>query len=281
MVPLVLMWTFLFSLKRRSGLHRASGGFTLVEMAVVVALAGVLLSMGIAIANSLMDNTRRAVTKERMAAIKDIMAAYFVTNHRFPCPDTGDNTGANQGRDGVENRAVGGVVPDPTSACSAAGAGNLDGTVPYLTLGLPREKALDGWGNFLSYRLDTANNWHLSATFPPPPAVCPNIPAALSVFSAPAIAEVGTAVFVVLSHGANGLGAFNQGTTNGSRNTLPPAANAAEFGNTQVVPAGPAGYRNYAYSDVAATPFDDSVGYSTKSELAAVMLKAGKATLCE
>lgn len=250
--------------------HRASGGFTLVEMAVVMALAGMLLAMGIAIANNLADNTKRAVTKERIEAVKAAMAAYFLTNHRFPCPDTGDNSGAGLVRDGIENRVAGGVNPVVTTACSAG-----IGTVPYRTLGLSREQGLDGWGNFQSYRLDTARAWHLSATF----ATCPTgIATGLSVFSAPAVLQTDQAAYVVISHGGNGRGAYNQGQTDGSRDALP--TTAEELGNTQLNPAAPAGYRAYLYSDSATAPFDDLVAQMTQAELLAIMVKTGKPNIC-
>ncbi len=276
-------------------------GFTLVEMAVVVTLIGILLAMGLAAANSVMQNTQRSVTKDRQAYVRDAMLAYFTANHRFPCPDNGSNVG-NTGRDGVEDRAVGGAIPLVTSACTT----NL-GTVPYLTLGIAREQALDGYGNFLTYRLDTARNWHRTATFtapttsctappplatscypagiiqpPYPPCTTPPIPVpnvGLSVFTAFGTAQTNLAAVVLISHGANGLGAWNQGVTNASRNALP--AGADELGNTQATPAGPTGYRSYIFSDAAANPFDDLLVQFGLADLQVVMLtKMGRTNIC-
>lgn len=266
--------------KTISRFHRPqSAGFTLVEMAVVVVIIGILMAMGLAMTNSMMQNTQRATTKEREDYIRDALIVYFAANHRLPCPDNGSNVG-NTGRDGVEDRVAGGATPVVTSNCTTA-----LGTVPYLTLGISREKALDAFGNFITYRLDTARNWHLTATFPPTPAACnpPGIIAApvigLSVFSAPATQQTSTSAVVLISHGPNGLGAWNQGTTNASRNTLPVIA--AEQGNTVLVPAGPAGYRAYVYSDSAAAPFDDVVQQLGLAELQIVMQnKMGRSNIC-
>lgn len=244
----------------------------MVEMAVVVMLAGMLLAFGLSVATTTMDNSRRSTTRERQEMVRDVMVAYFVTNKRFPCPDTGSNVG-NTGPDGVENRAVGGANPLVTSGCSAA-----LGTVPFATLGISREHALDGYGNFMTYRLDTARNWHLSSTFPPSPAVCPTIVIGLSVFSAGAVQATNQAAWILTSHGSNGTGAYNQGITNGSRNTLP--STQPELGNTQLNPAAPAGYRSYAYSDSATAPFDDMLVFMTASELLTALVKTGKPNLC-
>ncbi len=258
-------------------------GFTLVEMAVVVVIIGILMAMGLAMTNSMMQNTQRSTTKDREDYVRDAMIAYFTANHRLPCPDNGSNVG-NTGRDGVEDRLVGGANPLVTSGCTTA-----LGTVPFLTLGIARERAIDAYGNFITYRLDTARNWHLTSTFqaspgtPLVPCNPPGIIAAplvgLSVFSAPATLQTGTAATVLISHGPNGLGAYNQGTTNASRNTLP--AIAGEQGNTVAAPAAPAGYRAYVYSDSAAAPFDDVVQFFGLGDLQTVMVtKMGRSNIC-
>ena len=248
-----------------------------MEMAVVVAIMAVLMAMGLATATSVMQNTQRNATKEKQSLLKDALIAYFLTNKRLPCPDTGSNVG-NTGRDGLENRTAGGVVPDVTSNCTAG-----IGTVPYLSLGISRSQALDGYGNFMTYRLDAVagRNWHLTATFIPS-CVIPNITVApllgLAVNSAVATPEVEAAAVVLISHGANGWGAWNQGNTNASQNIAP--VTPAELGNTQLNPAAPVAYRNYVYSDAVADPFDDIVQFFTAAELTIVAVKVGKSNIC-
>lgn len=262
---------------------RFSAGFTLVEMAVVVTLIGILMALGLATATSVMESSQRATTKDRQDYVRDAFLAYFTVNHRFPCPDNGSNVG-NTGRDGVEDRTAGGATPTVTAACTTA-----LGTVPYLTLGIAREKALDAYGNFITYRLDTTRNWHLTATFQSPPGTprSPCSPAGiiappvlgLSVFSTPAIVQTANAAVVLVSHGSNGRGAWNQGANNASRNALP--VTTEEQGNTVAAPAAPAGYRSYVYSDAAAAPFDDVVQYFGVGDLNVLMLtKMGRANIC-
>jgi hypothetical protein len=150
-------------------------------------------------------------------------------------------------------------------------------------LGIAREQALDAYGNFMTYRLDTARFWNQANTFVPA-ATClvPGItvaPVGLSVFSAPATVSTAVAAVVLVSHGPNGLGAWNQGPTNASRNVLPTAA--AEVGNTALNPAAPAGYRDYAYSDAAANPFDDIVTPLTITDVDTLMrIRMLRANIC-
>jgi len=84
---------------------------------------------------------------------------------------------------------------------------------------------------------------------------------------------------VFISHGSDGLGAWNQGTTNASRNALP--TSTEQQGNTVAAPAGPVGYRSYVYSDAAATPFDDVVQFFGVGDLQVLMVtKMGRANIC-
>ncbi len=246
-------------------------GFTLVEMAVVVTLIGILMAMGLAVATSVMQNTQSSVTKDRQTYVRDALLAYFATNHRLPCPDRGSNVG-NTGRDGVEDRTVGGAAPDATTACT-----NPLGTVPFNTLGIAQEKALDGYGNYMTYRLDTARGWHLTATFPPAACVVPA--AGQAVYTAPASVPSASAAVVLVSHGPNGRGAWNRGPTNTSRNALP--TTPEEQGNTVQNPAGPPGYRAYTYSDTAAAPFDDVVLPLLVGDVSTLMVaKLGRTNIC-
>lgn len=200
--------------------RRRCTGFTLVEMAVVVTLIGILLAMGLAVATSVMQNTQRSVTKDRLGTIRLALMAYYRANTGvFPCPDAPAGAAT---RDGVQD-VVG-------ANCSAQ-----FGTVPYVDLGLPRETALDGYGNYISYRL--ASNWHTAGlattplcassatvTYYKPPAPAP----ALTVnYSAGPPATVG---IVLISHGSNGFGAWNQGGTTATKN-ITTGATPAEIAN--------------------------------------------------
>jgi prepilin-type N-terminal cleavage/methylation domain-containing protein len=246
-------------------------GFTLVEMAVVVTIIGLLLAMGLAAATSMLVSSQRSASQERATFVRDALVAYFATNHRLPCPDTGSNVG-NTGRDGVEDRTGGGATPDTDSNCAVG-----MGTVPYVTLGISRTQAMDAYGNFLTYRLDATGGWHRSFNFQA--ATCPASPAAnLGVFTSPVVAD-GSAAAVLISHGANGLGAWNPGPTNTSRNALPTTGD--ELGNTQPIPAGPAGYRAYPFSDAVANPMDDIVVALRVGDISTVLMgKMGRTNIC-
>lgn len=197
-----------FKLYRRHGtLSRRLGskGFTLAEMAIVVLLIGIMLTLGLGILKAQADSAAYSATVKKQAVVKDAMVTYLRNNWRLPCPDTNVTP---PGPDGAENR-VGAV----TTACTA----NF-GVIPYATLGLPREMALDGWGNYMSYHipfLPVANDWTRTANFNPAAL------GTLTVNSAPATPITTSAMAVIVSHGKNGYGAY---TVKGTRNILPTTA---------------------------------------------------------
>lgn len=121
-------------------------GFTLAEMAVVVLIMGITLSMGLKMVTANLDNSAYSETKSKQERIKLALIGYLRTNGRLPCPDT------NLPPDGSEDR----MGTSPNDTCSAAGR-NF-GAVPYVSLNLTRDAVLDGWGNHFTYKVATAND---------------------------------------------------------------------------------------------------------------------------
>lgn len=121
-------------------------GFTMVELAIVITMAGIAF---FAIANtytSLDTKIRRDRTFVNFAAIEDALAAYAARNYRLPCPMAPD-FGAVVEPYGAEmgSTATGAVTP--------ADCPILEGIVPFATLSLDEETARDGYGHFITYRV--------------------------------------------------------------------------------------------------------------------------------
>ncbi len=209
---------------------RASQGFTLAEMAIVVLLIGILLTFGVGLVQSQMENSAITVTTKRQDAIRDALIGYLGTHHRLPCPDSAIGTlGTNNVRfDGIEDRAsaIAGTppVPRPELLCATT-----FGTLPFVTLGLSREMALDGWNNFFSYQVsNTPYDWTRSVSFNTGNqggiTVNDRINGSATLSPYPTPAAV-----VLVSHGKNGSGAF---TVKGTRNTLPIPVESDQLQNT-------------------------------------------------
>ncbi|TPW17496.1 MAG: hypothetical protein FD130_639, partial [Halothiobacillaceae bacterium] len=253
-------------------------GFTLAEMAIVVVIGSILLMAGVKVLTVQMESAAYSATRSKQETIKQALSTYLGNNRRLPCPDTRNGNGPGGGPpggpsftpalppDGVENRATAG---NTTTNCAA----NF-GVLPYTTLGLEREIALDGWGNFFSYHLYSTvpNNWELTASF------ADTNTGGLTINDKDAagvpVTLTNTAVVALVSHGKNGTGAF---TIKGTRVALPVAAtNQDELENTNSIAN--AIYYKREYSDnaaIAGGAFDDLVMFVTAEDLIAPLWREG------
>ena len=215
-------------------LLRPQGGFSLIELAIVVLLVSTLLTMGIGAFSAQQESAAYSSTLRKQEYIKDALVSYLRSNRRLPCPETTGLPGAAPvtllGREARSN----GTPPDPAFPCSS-----YVGSLPWLDLGLAKDIALDGYGNFFTYYVASAAaagdpDWTRTAS--------PGVVTGFSVGSPGrfAITQNGVdttvdtffnplpalAVVVLVSHGKNGNGAI---TVKGTRNV--DSANASELAN--------------------------------------------------
>jgi prepilin-type N-terminal cleavage/methylation domain-containing protein len=117
-------------------------GFSLVEMAMVLLVVGVLAALFLPATNTMMDNNRRKETRTKLEALESAITRFVMTTGRLPCPADGSLApgNANYGRE---------LRTPATGVCSAI----TTGVVPWLTLGVAHANALDGWNSAITYRV--------------------------------------------------------------------------------------------------------------------------------
>jgi len=120
--------------------RRKSRGFSLVEIAIVLAILGFVLTIGLKSTGAYLSAERRQTTVARLAGIDAALVNYVAVQRRLPCP--ADGTLAT----GLEARTA------ATGVCTAMATG----VVPWVTLGLSEGEALDAWNNRITYRTVSA-----------------------------------------------------------------------------------------------------------------------------
>lgn len=239
-------------------------GFTLTELAVVLAIVALLIgSMMLPLAAQ--DDVRRTQeTQKTLNDARDALIGFAAANGRLPCPATAASNG-------VEAPNGGGV-------CTLFDAADVIpvGFLPASTLGLTptdnQNRLIDGWGNPIRYAVTASNASAFTrvngmsttgmTTLAPDLIVCPTARsggndvqgAGTAAANCPAgvTAMTGNAVAVVYSYGAN-VGRAGAGTGTDERHNPNPEITSATLASDRVfinhVPA-PAGAPNGQFDDL-------------------------------
>lgn len=174
----------------------AQSAFTLLELAVVLALVGLMAAFGVEASNGLKDVQCNGETAEQLARIQTAVQGFVASNGRLPKPAL-VTLGSSNGEFGKE------VTTLPNA--DLVDTGNvLIGSLPHVTLGLPIEMAADCWGNKFTYAVTEALTSNDPATGYGPSA------GAITLKSGTRAAAqdlMTTGAYVVVSHGSDRLGA--------------------------------------------------------------------------
>ncbi len=121
--------------KRKMNIKHKQKGFTLVEVAIVLVIVGLLLAGGMNLMSASADTARYKESQNNLNEVKETMISYYSVNHFLPCPDTDG--------DGIEN------PPTHTGTCT-----DVRGFLPHVTLGIGGNG--DAWGEKIKYVVSPA-----------------------------------------------------------------------------------------------------------------------------
>lgn len=237
--------------------NKLKQGFTLVEMAIVLVIVGLLLGGGMSLLSSTGDTAKYKESQYQLSELKEALTNYYIQFGRLPCPDTGS--------DGLEE-----------SSC-ATGA-SLRGFLPHVTLGLGGSG--DAWGERIKYVV--SSKFITPVTPPTPPAMCADTaPRTIATASDKIIIQdlqttaqpiADFAAFALISSGKNGrqtnaamTGAF---TNDGGCSSL----NALEQENCDADSILRSGTQR---SDGNSVVFDDLVVWGSDVQLIGLLKKSG------
>ncbi|MDD5585942.1 MAG: type II secretion system protein [Alphaproteobacteria bacterium] len=211
----------------RSFLRRYQRGFTLVEMSMVILVIGMVLLIVYPALNMVRVSTQRSLTDSNLQTLLRATAVYVQANGCLPCPAPANVSGPGFGR-----------IRGDTNTAACGACAQPEGIAPFVSLGLPQSMAHDGWGRWITMRVDPALTVNFAVV--PPTAPCqPTDPSpcngsttagqsikGLCRSSLPAANRISIqtgdttqqAAVIFVSHGVNGYGAFIASAISGSHN---------------------------------------------------------------
>ena len=246
-------------------------GFSLVEIAIVLVVIGLIVSGGLLGLSPVLQANKVTQTNTQMDKIEQSLVLYVIQNGCLPCPADPRNVAdatANAGRALDTTGAY-------TTGCSAAIATactNTQGLVPWVNLGLAKADVLDGYGQLIDYATATGVNYSLTRT---PPSTY--TAGSLRVNDYAAVEQTPStsrAAYVLISHGMDGSYAFTGFTNAATAATAgqKPDPNSGTRQQSNRAGGGPGGpftasaayYQDTAKSAAGANGyFDDIVRYKT------------------
>lgn len=226
-------------------------GFSLVEMAIVLVIASLIIGASLSIGTAQIASSRILTTKDKEKAIETALISFVARNNRLPCPaePTLSSTSPNYG---VEAATPGTCSSVPSSGTIAVGV------IPWVTIGVTEDGATDGYYNHFTYAVSTPATNLNSNTIA-------GLEGSIGVHSGTPVSTANkindctptgwtynpcSAVVVILSNGANGYGAY---TRDGSRIASSPGADEVENSNDD------AEFVVKDFSSSVTNPFDDIV----------------------
>lgn len=231
-------------------------GFTLVEMAMVLMIIGLLLGGLIPTLTTQMEMQRISETRKQLNEIRDALTGFALSNGRLPCPANGATASGNE---------------STTGSGSSLSCTLTKGVLPWATLGVGET---DAWGRRFTYRVSHGVSSNFADGADGTGASC-NIAAGVSfqlcsvanlgvLTTSPSGSNVATNVpAVIVSHGKNGLGAY-------------PAGGGAQIGTATGDEEENADNNNTFVSKDFTSDFDDLVVWLSPNILLNRMVAAGK-----
>lgn len=177
----------------------ATGGYTLAEMAIVMTIISVVVGMSVSAGVTQMQVARNSSTKDSLETIREALLVYEKKQDRYPCPAVPTDI-PSDATYGVE--VAGGCTSGCPTGLTCVGEAII-GSIPFKTLRLNQETTIDAWDRKITYVVEKS---HTTATGKYVNGTLKIMDASGQQITASPV--LGDAVFVLISHGEDGGGAY-------------------------------------------------------------------------
>jgi len=256
----------------------SSGGFTLLETAIIISISSILLTMTMSLVKVELSQLTITKNQQRLTTIQQAINNFKTLNNRLPCPASyaavAGGTPAFGREDTTSVPCIGTYnKPGRDGPIDAAGVSTpvaqtiIFGALPVRDLGLPDSYIADNYGYMYTYGVTQSETTAPMNGFAGGINVVDNSNAAMnSVLPLDPKGNVGTATYAVVDHGKDGKGAYYfNGITKGGllANTCSSAAGYDQL-NCSFEAGAPAPLAPFAFS---AAPYSNLVGTSHYDDL--------------
>jgi prepilin-type N-terminal cleavage/methylation domain-containing protein len=115
-----------------------SDGFTLVELAIVLAIFGIIAGLSLPLMTHFKDLGRKQITFKHQEIVLTALGTYVARHHQLPCPSDVHIAGMAR------------------LSCNDRTQTHAFGLIPFRTLGIPEDKTKDAYGHPMHYAVNPA-----------------------------------------------------------------------------------------------------------------------------
>ena len=182
-------------------------GFTLIEMAIVMVVVGLLLSGSLLALAPVVQGSKISETNGKLDRIEQALLVYVIQNGCLPCPANpsiaSTSTGAPESGQAVTGSAPGTPY---TTGCAGATCTYNPGTagpggVPWINLGLSEGDATDAFGDRISYEVGPVALTVSNGMERTPPSGYPT--GSITIKNATPTTQTTQAAYVLISYGSD------------------------------------------------------------------------------
>ncbi len=183
-----------------------SRGFSLVEIAIVLVVVGLVISGGLLGLSPVLQANKLTQANQQMDKIEQALVLYVIQNGCLPCPASPSVL------NGESHLAT-----DYSSGCSGSGTicSLAQGIVPWVNLGLAKTDVIDPYGYFFDYAATTSATNTLSLTnlttsmVRTLPSTYPAGALSVQDDSSAPVTQSTVGAYVLISHGPDGSGGYS------------------------------------------------------------------------